>query len=221
MTTLAPWHADFPGCLAGSVYAAPGSRVVAAQTLQAAGLDVHVDVMAASEGLPAGVTLAELQMISAVVDRSRIGVHLIGSADFVDAVLPKILAVRPGVVFLPWQAFSDERADAVRAAGGSAWIAVWQEWNGHGTPVWPAAPDGVLVMLIKPGTSDTCSLGRLGVVEACAAELPVAVDGGVTEAVVPLCLSAGAQSLVVGRSLLVDASDSDAPQQLSTQRRTS
>jgi Ribulose-phosphate 3 epimerase family len=221
MTALAPWHIDFPGSLAGSVYAAPGSRVVAAQTLDDAGIDVHIDVMAASEGLPSGVSLAELQMISAVVNRHRIGVHLIGSADFVDAVLPKILAVRPGVVFLPWQAFTQDRAEAVRAAGGAAWIAVWQEWDGHGTPVWPAAPDGVLVMLIQPGTRDTCSLGRLNVVEACAAELPVAVDGGVTEAVAPLCLSAGAQSLVVGRSLLVAASDSAAPQQLSTQRRTS
>jgi pentose-5-phosphate-3-epimerase len=204
MTTLATWHLDFAGSLAGSVYAAPGSRVVAAQTLADAGLDVHIDVMAASEGLPIGVSLAELQMISDVVDHRRIGVHLIGSADFVDAVLPKILALRPGVVFLPWQAFTDARADAVRTAGGSAWIAVWREWDGHGAPAWPAAPDGVLVMLIQPGTRDTCSLGRLSVVEACASELPVAVDGGVTEAVAPLCLSAGAQSLVAGRSLLLD-----------------
>lgn len=218
MTALASWYLDFPGSLAGSVYAAPGSRVAAAQTLADAGLDVHIDVMAASEGLPTGVSLSELQMISAVVERSRIGVHLIGSVDFVDAVLPKILALRPGVVFLPWQAFTAERAEAVRATGGGAWIAVWNEWDGHGTPSWPAAPDGVLVMLIEPGTRDTCSLGQLNVVEACAAELPVAVDGGVTEAVAPLCLSAGARSLVVGRSLLLD---SPGLQDISTQRRTS
>jgi hypothetical protein len=165
---------------------------------------VHIDVMAASEGLPTGVSLAELQMISDVVDRRRIGVHLIGSADFVDAVLPKILALRPGVVFLPWHAFTDARAGAVRTAGCSAWIAVWREWDGHGAPAWPVAPDGVLVMMIQPGTRDTCSLGRLSVVEACASELPVAVDGGVTEAVAPLCLFAGAQSLVAGRSLLLN-----------------
>jgi pentose-5-phosphate-3-epimerase len=73
-------------------------------------------------------------------------------------------------------------------------------------------------MLIQPGTRDTCSLGQLNVVEACAADLPVAVDGGVTEAVVPLCLTAGAQSLVVGRSLLLDSPE---VQHLSTQRRTS
>jgi hypothetical protein len=95
MSALAQWHEDFSGSLAGSVYAASGSRVAAAQELADAELDVHIDVMAVSEGLPAGVSLAELQMISAAVDRRRIGVHLIGSADFVDAVLPKILALRP------------------------------------------------------------------------------------------------------------------------------
>jgi hypothetical protein len=205
MIALTPWHADFPGLLAGSVYAAPGSRVVAAQTLAEAGLDVHVVVMAVSSGLPAGVSLAELQGIASVVEGSRIGVHLIGSSDFVDAVLPKILAVRPGVVFLPWHAFNDERARAIRAAGGSAWIAVWREWDGLGDPQWPSDPDGVLVMLIEPGTRDRCRLDRIGLVAACTArftDLPVGVDGGVTEEVAPLCAAAGAHQMVVGRALL-------------------
>jgi hypothetical protein len=205
MIALAPWHADFPGLLAGSVHAAPGSRVAAAQTLADAGLDIHIDVMAVSEGLPAGVSLAELQMISAVVDPSRIGVHLIGSGDFVDAVLPKILAVRPGVVFLPWQAFTGEHVQAIRATGGSAWITVWREWDGLGDPQWPSDPDGVLVMLIEPGSSDRCRVHRIGLVTACTArfaDLPVGVDGGVTEDVAPLCAAAGAHQMVVGRALL-------------------
>jgi hypothetical protein len=205
MTVLAPWHHGFPGLLAGSVYAAPDSRVDAALALAESGLDVHVDVMAVSEGLPAGVSLAELQMISAVVDRRKIGVHLIGSGDFVDAVLPKILTLRPGVVFLPWQAFSPDRAQAIRAHDGSAWITVWREWDGLGEPQWPTDPDGVLVMLIEPGTRDHCRLDRLGLVTACTtrfSELPVAVDGGVTEEIAPLCAAAGVQQMVVGRALL-------------------
>jgi pentose-5-phosphate-3-epimerase len=205
MIGLAPWHTDFPGLLAGSVYAAPGSRVSAAQTLADTGLDVHVDVMALSEGLPAGVSLAELQRISAVVANERIGVHVIGSTDFVDAVLPRILAVRPGVVFLPWEAFTEQRANAIRTAGGSAWIAVWREWDGLGEPQWPTEPDGVLVMLIQPGTTDRCRLDRIGLVTACTtifSELPVAVDGGVTEDVAPLCAAAGVRQMVVGRALL-------------------
>jgi hypothetical protein len=187
------------------VYAATDSRVAAALALTDNGLDVHVDVMAASEGLPAGVSLAELQMISNAVDRERIGVHLIGSGEFVDAVLPKILALRPRVVFLPWHAFTLARATAIRATGGSAWIAVWQEWDGLDDPPWPADPDGVLVMLIEPGTRDRCRLDRLGLVTACTtrfSEVPVAVDGGVTEEIAPLCAAAGAQQMVVGRALL-------------------
>lgn len=205
MTALASWHTDFPGMLAGSVYAAPGSRLSAAQALNDEGLDVHVDVMAVSEGLPAGISLAELQMISAVVDPGRVGVHLMGSADFVDAVLPKILAARPGIVFMPWHSFTDERADAVRAAGASAWIALWREWDGRGDPPWPADPDGVLVLLIEPGTRNVCSLDRLGLVTACtetSSDLPVAVDGGITEDVASLCAAAGVRQMVVGRALM-------------------
>ena len=203
---LAPWHRRFPGQLAGSVYAAaPEARIDTAEALSAAGLDVHVDVMAEAEGLPAGVSLAELNRIAAAVDPARIGVHLIGSPDFVDTILASVLAVRPAVVFLPWAAFSVERADAVRAAGAQAWVALWQEWDGldeNSAPTWPSTPDGVLVMLIEPGTKDRCALGRLAVVTACAGDLPVAVDGGVTESVAELCVTAGASSIVVGRALL-------------------
>ena len=203
---LAPWHKQFRGQLAGSVYAAaPEARVEAAQALSAAQLDVHVDVMAESEGLPAGVSLTELNRIAETVDPARIGVHLIGSADFVDTILQSVLAVRPAVVFVPWAAFTDERAAAIRAAGAQAWIALWREWDGldeASAPQWPSRPDGVLVMLIEPGTKNRCALGRLAVVTACAGDLPVAVDGGVTESVAELCVTAGASSIVVGRALL-------------------
>lgn len=203
---LAPWQAQYPGRVAGSVYAVPaGHRTAAARELSLAGFDVHVDVMAEGEGLPPGVSIDELRSISTVVDRRRLDVHLIGSASFVDAVLPEVLAARPGKVFLPWHAFTDGRASAVRAADGAAWIAVWSEWDGISSPGWPATPDGALVMLIEPGTSGRSQLGRLGVVTACADELPVIVDGGVTGSIAPLCISAGAQSLVVGRALLASA----------------
>ena len=45
---------------------------------------------------------------------------------------------------------------AIRAAGGAAWIAVWREWDGARRSTWPTDPDGVLVMLIEPGTRDRC-----------------------------------------------------------------
>ena len=201
---LAPWHRRFPGLVAGSVYALESSaRIAAACTLSAAGLDVHVDVMAESEGLPSGVSLSELRDIAAIVHRSRIGVHLIGSAEFVERTLPEILPLRPATMFLPWAAFTDERAQAIRAVGSAAWIALWNEWDGFADPHWPAPPDGVLVMLIKPGTRDRCSLGRLQIVATCSAEMRVAVDGGITEDVAPQCVTAGVESMVVGRALLI------------------
>lgn len=172
-----------------------------------AGIGVHVDVMAESEGLPAGVGIAELSDIAAAVGPSSLEVHLIGSAAFVDAALPHVLAHRPAKVFLPWAAFTEDRAGAVRAAGGAAWVALWQEWDGTGDPSWPAPPDGVLVMLIEPGTRDRCRLERLAVATACAERVPVMVDGGVTKDVAPLCVTAGVESMVVGRALLPGSAD--------------
>lgn len=207
-TRLAGWHRDVNAMVAGSVYAAPpGERTDTARALVSAGLDVHVDVMAPDEGLPAGVSLTELAEIAGAVAPARVDVHLIGSADFVASALPGVLHVRPGKVFLPWAAFTEARAGAVRERGAGAWITLWCEWSGVSRLQFPAAPDGVLVMLIEPGSTARASLERLKLVAACAAELPVIVDGGVTEEIAPLCVTAGAESLVVGRALLPAAAD--------------
>jgi pentose-5-phosphate-3-epimerase len=207
---LATWHERFHGRLAGSVYAAPpGSRVIAAQALSAAGIRVHVDVMAETEGLPAGVSMAELADIVAAVGSARVEVHLIGSAEFVDTKLLRILQLRPAKVFLPSGAFTERRADALRAAGISPWIALWREWDGldpEAAP-WRATPDGLLVMLIEPGSRGRSAVSRLDIVAACARYLPVAVDGGVTESVAERSVTAGARSVVVGRALLGDTSE--------------
>lgn len=203
VTAPAPWHREYNGRLAGSVYAVdPAARISAARTLRDAGLGVHVDVMAEGEGLPAGVGAAELAGIAAETGPSGFDVHLIGSAAFVDAALARVLAHRPDKVFLPWAAFTAERADAVRAAGASAWIALWEEWDGAGAPPWRAEPDGVLVMLIEPGTRDRCAVERLDIVRALATDHSVIVDGGVTKNIAPLCIRAGAEAMVAGRALL-------------------
>lgn len=205
---IAPWHTDFAGVLAGSVYAAPPSqRGAFACALAEAGLGVHVDVMATGEGLPAGVGLDEFSEISRRLGPSRCEVHLIGSAEFADEVLPELLAQHPSRVFLPWDAFTEPRAAAIRAAGSTAWIAVWEEWSGWGDglpPPWPATPDGALVMLIEPGTKDRCRRRRLDVAASCAVWLPVIVDGGITEDIAPLCVTAGVEAMVVGRALLAE-----------------
>ncbi|AQT78247.1 ribulose phosphate epimerase [Mycolicibacterium litorale] len=209
MTTtlrLAPWHSRFAGKIAGSVDAVPpAQRPRTARELAAAGLAVHVEITVADESSPAGVSIAELRDIAEAIVPHRLGVHLVGSPAFVDSVLSDVLRLRPAKVFLPWSAFTPSRATTVRAAGSAAWIALWTEWDGIGVPRWPAAPDGVLVLLAEPGTLGPGRLGRLGMATACAAELPVIVGGGVTEELAPLCITAGAQSLVVGRGLLTSA----------------
>lgn len=140
---LAPWHRDFPGMLAGSVYAvAPGGRASAAAAMRDAGIGIHVDVMAEDEGLPAGVGRRELADVASAAGPARLDVHLIGSPAFVDCALPEVLAHAPAKVFLPWAAFTEERAAAVRDAGASAWIALWQEWDGTGAPGGRPHPTG-------------------------------------------------------------------------------
>jgi pentose-5-phosphate-3-epimerase len=207
---LATWHERFHGRLAGSVYAAPsGSRVVAAQAFSDAGMTVHVDLMADAEGLPEGVGMTELADIVAAVGPARVEVHLIGSAEFVDTKLLRILQLRPAKVFLPWVAFTKRRADALRAVGISPWITLWRECDhlDPSAPTWPAAPDGLLLMLIEPGSRDRSAVSRLEIVPALAGTLPVAVDGGVTESVAELSVAAGVRSVVVGRALLGDATE--------------
>jgi pentose-5-phosphate-3-epimerase len=191
------------------VYAAPPpQRTAFARALAAHGLGVHVDVMADREGLPVGVSLPELHDISA--QPGSVDVHLIGSASFADDVLPDVLRTQPARVFLPWDTFDDARAGMVRSAGAQAWIAVWQEWAADGAepPPWPAEPDGALVMLIQPGTRDRCLPDRLDIAAACAAHVPVIVDGGVTEDIAPLCVTAGVD-MVVGRALLAGPPNQD------------
>ncbi|MBU8818929.1 ribulose phosphate epimerase [Mycolicibacterium goodii] len=205
---IAPWCTEYPGRIFGSVYAAPPpQRTAFARALAAHGLGVHIDVMADREGLPAGVSLRELHAISA--RPGPVDVHLIGSAAFADDVLSDVLRARPAKVILPWEAFDRARADTIRSAGAQAWIAVWREWAADGAaPPWPAQPDGALVMLIEPGTRDLCQPDRLGIAAACAAHVPVIVDGGVTEDLAPLCVTAGVD-MVVGRALLADPPKKD------------
>ena len=64
------------------------------------------------------------------------------------------------------------------------------------------AIDGVLVMLIEPGTDQTANLAHLEKVERLARSVPVAVDGGVTRRITAKCLKLGARYAISGRDLL-------------------
>lgn len=193
---LAPWHVDHVIHLAGSIYAAaPGRRVDAARALVDAGIAVHVDVMVPNEGLPRGIDVDELDDIAAQVPTDMLGVHLIGSASGIRGLLPSIPECAD--LYLPI-GIRDRRATRL-------WAAVWDEFDDSApTEADLDGYDGVLVMLLEPGTSGAADLSRLALVEAFSRRTAVTVDGGVTPESIPRCRSAGATTLVVGRALLTN-----------------
>jgi pentose-5-phosphate-3-epimerase len=64
-----------------------------------------------------------------------------------------------------------------------------------------ALVDGLLVMLIDPGTTEQSDPALLTKVTRARATLPVGVDGGVGEANLGAVLAAGATYVVIGRRL--------------------
>lgn len=186
---------DGPGTRAGSLYAVPAvDRLAAARELAEAGWWIHVDVM--SDGR--GVTVAELARVRAAFPSARIEVHVIDLPPATGAPLPlaDVLAARPDRVVLAAGRCALEGA-AVRAGGAELWA------EGHEDPV-PARAgvEGVLVMLIDPGTTQSIDLSRLDRVAALPPGLGVGVDGGVGPQHVAALVRTGVQHLVSGRALL-------------------
>jgi hypothetical protein len=202
--TLASWHREYRGLIAGSVYdAAPSDPGSLTRALTAEGVTVHVRVASRD-----GMSLPELRAIARLARPSLVDVHLNGPDDFVDGLLATVLAVRPARVFLPWMTFTESRANTIRGADIRAWITLRDEWDGSGSDApWPITPDGVLAILTEPDADDDSDfrIERLAVVTDCIARypaLPVIAGGDITEAIAPLCVRAGVQQLVLGRALL-------------------
>lgn len=191
---LAPWHVGIEEHLSGSIFAStPGRRIDAARALVAAGIGVHVDVMAPGEGLPEGVTAEELAELAEELPAACLDVHLIGSPDGARALLPSIPECR--VLHVPFGVHAD--------TAGQLWAAVWNELDAATVTASDIAGyDGVLVMLLEPGTSGAADPARLALVESMSGFVAAGVDGGVTPDLIPHCRSAGATTIVVGRALL-------------------
>ncbi|SNT35782.1 hypothetical protein [Rhodococcoides kyotonense] len=200
--SLAPWYAGHETYLAGSVYtAAPGFRAETARTLVDAGIAVHADVMAPHEGLPSGVTVEELAELAAIVPRELLGIHLIGTAEGVEPLLP--LVPDCADLYVPYGIHVDRPTTRI-------WAALWDEFGAN----IPAADefdgyDGLLIMLLEPGTSGAADPSRLALSRVLAPHIAVAVDGGVTPELIPQCLDAGVSTVVVGRALLTEASSTE------------
>lgn len=165
------------------------------------GLWIHADVFAdASMGV-------SLDLITGLVDTGvgPVDVHLL-TADASDAL---DVVCRPGVarITMPFEGMGDieTHASRVRDVGARPWLAV-----APGTPLGAyrehlAHVDGVLVMLIEPGTKNSADLTQLTKVEQRQRDRAAGVDGGVDEANLGAILDAGTEYVVIGHRLFTNS----------------
>ncbi|MEU9823088.1 hypothetical protein ACIGG9_28310 [Pseudonocardia alni] len=187
--------------LAGSLYAVPEpDRLAAAAALGEAGLWIHADVIVGRDGGHRGVHPRTVgDVVAAGV--GRVDVHLI-ARDL--TLLDELIGLGADRVTVPLETVTDLAATAarIRAAGAAAWVALAPDVPHDRLLADPPVVDGVLTMLITPGTRAPARpelVDRAGVL---ARGLSCGVDGGLTPELVPACLAAGVSYLVVGRSLL-------------------
>jgi pentose-5-phosphate-3-epimerase len=182
----------------GSLYGvAPEHRPAAARLLAQQRLWVHADVFADAK---AGVSL---DLIKELADEraTPVDVHLL-TADALD-VLPPVCRAGVARVTFPFEGVSDPSKVAahIRAAGAAPWLAIapWTSVDECSDAL--RHVDGLLVMLVKPGTHGRADTTLLPKVDAAAGQQPVGVDGGVGEANLNVVLAAGASYVVIGRQL--------------------
>lgn len=198
--------ARHPGAtLAGSIYAAAApDRLATAERLRSAGLWIHADVILDDDRTHRGVDISLVRTLVA----HRLGpldVHLIATE--LDGLLDEVCAQRVDRVTFPFEACADRAAvaaaaDRIRSSGAQAWLAVAPATDLSAVRPCFETVDGILVMLIEPGTTATADPALPARAAAVTPHLPAGVDGGVDHTNLPACLAAGARYLVSGRALL-------------------
>lgn len=184
--------------LSGSLYAVPPAhRPAVAHQLAEHDIWIHTDVFADAA---AGVSL---DLIGTLADRGTgpVDVHLLtaGALEALDAVC------RPGIarVTFPFEGVPDPPAVAakIRAADAQPWLAVAPGTTLESCTDLLSHVDGLLVMLLEPGTRGTSDPALLAKVSRASTTMPVGVDGGVGESNLGDILAAGATYIVIGRRL--------------------
>ena len=180
--------------LSGSLYAVRSEdRPAVAGLLSEQKLWVHADVFA---DLRHGVSLDLIAELDGAVD-----VHLL-TADAMDA-LDAVCRAPVARVTFPFEGVPDVAAVTarIRAAGASPWLAIAPQTNLDVCADALPHVDGLLVMLITPGSSDQADPALLSKVRRASPALPVGVDGGVGETNLADVVAAGATYVVIGRRL--------------------
>jgi len=200
-----PFDTDFVSRLrgtgvdvAGSLYAVPAdSRAAAAALLSQNGMWLHADVF------PDNRMGVSVDLISELAESGcgPLDVHLLAEG----SMTALVNVCRPGVtrVTFPYEGTDDIQAVAaqVRAAGAQPWLAIAPDTAVDVCHDALSHVDGLLVMLIKPGTREAADLGQLRKVQAVSKQQSVGVDGGVHEANFDRIVAAGATYVVAGRRL--------------------
>lgn len=178
----------------GSLYSIPSEhRFAAARQLTEQGWWLHVDVLAAP--VPDGVSAEELRRVRAELPDARVEVHVMDLGGDYAGALDTALKHRPDRMVLPATRCAAD-GPLVRATGAELWS------ERHHDPLPDVPLDGVLLMLIDPGTRATCDLTRLRHLADVPAGTPVGVDGGVSREHLEAVQAAGVRHVVVGRALL-------------------
>ncbi|MFE4667204.1 hypothetical protein ACFRI7_27005 [Streptomyces sp. NPDC056716] len=197
--------ARHPGSvLAGSLYAvAEADRLAAAEHLKHAGLWIHADIIM-DDGTHRGVSLSLLRTLA----ERRIGpldIHVI--APELDGLIDEVCAQQADRVTFPFESCPDhaavaDTAERIRASGATAWLAVAPTTELSSVRPCFEMVDGLLVMLIEPGSTGAADLTLTAKAAQARHALPVGVDGGVNTGNLGACLQAGARYAVSGRALL-------------------
>jgi pentose-5-phosphate-3-epimerase len=194
--------ADVGGELSLSIYAAPPHlRTAIALRAMQEGLWIHVDIMRDPQGRDRGVDMATLKELT-VSRQHRVDVHLIG--DGAAAAFDEVCELGCTRITVALEGCTDilSTAATARRSGAQFWMAIAPPTAVEDfLPMVPVV-DGVLLMLLAPGTQDPADLSLLSKAQALSHLLPVGVDGSVGAANVNACLEAGARYIVSGRGLL-------------------
>ena len=205
MDAVAGWP---DATLAASIYAAPeADRREVAIAAALAGLWVHADVIV-TDRVNRGVDL-ELIRDLATSQIGPLDIHLIiegSDTDRLPELIEEVCSIPVSRITVPLEAVTDipAVADRIRAAGAAPWLAIAPATDPGNALIHRAHIDGVLVMLIQPGTTSHADETISHKAETIAPHTVVGVDGGVNRSNLATYLDAGASYIVSGRGLLAN-----------------
>jgi 2-desacetyl-2-hydroxyethyl bacteriochlorophyllide A dehydrogenase len=218
IVTIEPWHESIDAVVAGSLFAVETRmRLAAASALSATGCAIHLDFIIDDRGQHLGVHPDELSaLLTLTSPLTPIDVHVMCTvgADKISEpakleaqrVLSSLVGKRVSHVTVSRSTFIDQ-PQLIRRLQDSS-VPVWVDLPpGDLARDLPVSADGVLVMLISPGTVAEANPACLDQVPALAQSWTVGVDGGITAALAIAAVTAGAQFVVSGRALLTPITD--------------